>query len=104
MSDEAYPTPAELDDVFAPFDRDDFRADLVKLAHSVREDWQRWAQQAVLIARMAAQVPEENGHVNHGTPWKSFLREIAVARRCSDQTAAKEVFLSVSLVKNFPRA
>src|SRR3954451_6376865 len=104
MASTTHPTPDELADVFAPFDRDDFRADLRELAQSVREDWQRWAGQAVVIARMAGQVPDENGQVNHGTPWKSFIREVAVARRSSDQAAAREVFLSVSLVKEFPRA
>src|SRR3954451_11338467 len=75
-----------------PFSLPSFRTDVSALADSVRQDWQRWAEQAVLIARLAAQVPEDRD--NWG--WKSFLREVAVARRCSDQAAAKEVFLAVA--------
>src|SRR3954447_1277691 len=82
-----------------PFSLPSFRTDVSALADSVRQDWQRWAEQAVLIARLAAQVPEDRDN----WAWKSFLREVAVARRCSDQAAAKEVFLAVALVKHYPR-
>src|SRR6476469_3266119 len=93
-----------LSDAFAPFDRDDFRADVVALADLVREDWKRWTDQAVLTARLAAQVPSDRGEQRVPTAWKSFVREVAVARRCSDQAAAKEVFLSIALVRSFRRA
>jgi hypothetical protein len=85
-----------------PFSREDFRADLADLSSSVREDWRRWAEQAVVIERLAAQVPDEHGITREPTQWKSFLREIGVARRCSDQAAAKEVYLSVALVRDHP--
>src|SRR3954447_26066322 len=76
-----------------PFSLPSFRTDLGSLAESVQQDWQRWAAQAVLITRLAGQVPEDTD----GRAWKSFLREVAVARRCSDRAAAKEVFLAVAL-------
>jgi hypothetical protein len=86
-----------------PFDRDDFRADLTALSSSVRQDWQRWAEQAVVIERLAAQVPEERGVTHVPTEWKSFVREVAVARRCSDQAAEKEIYLAVAVVRHHPR-
>lgn len=87
-----------------PFGREDFRADLATLRSSIRDDWRRWAEQAVVIERLAAQVPEERGLTNVPTEWKSFVREIAVARRCSDQAAAKEIYLAVALVRHHPRS
>ncbi len=93
-----------IDSAFDPFDRPAFREALGALASSVRSDWQRWAEQAILIERMAAQVPAERGVTREATPWKSFVREIAVARRCSDQAAAKEIYLAVALVRAHPRA
>ena len=85
---------------FHPFDDDDFRADLALLKGSVCEDWKRWAEQAVITARLAQQVPRHAFDGTGSTPWNSFIREIAVARRCSDQAAAKEVFLSVGLTRH----
>ena len=85
-----------------PFDQDDFRADLATLAGSVRDDWRRWAAQARVIERLASQVPQEQGSTTVPTQWKSFVREVAVARRCSDQAAAKEIYLSVALVRDHP--
>jgi hypothetical protein len=89
--------------VLDPFDREDFRTDMAALASSVRDDWMRWAEQAVVIERLATQVPEERGVTHTATEWKSFVREIAVARRCSDQSAAKEIYLAVALVRDHPR-
>lgn len=94
---ESAVTPAD------PFARDEFRADLSDLSSSVREDWRRWAEQAIVIERLADQVPEEQGLTQVPTDWKSFVREIAVARRCSDQAAAKEIYLAVALVRHHPR-
>jgi hypothetical protein len=82
-----------------PFSLPSFRAELGALATSVQQDWQRWAEQAVLLAGLAKQVPSDGD----GWGWKSFVREVAVARRCSDQAAAKEVFLAVALVSHHPR-
>src|SRR5689334_13269572 len=82
-----------------PFSLPSFRNDLGALAASVREDWQRWAEQSVIIAGLAAQVPQDRDD----WAWKSFVREVAVTRRCSDQSAAKEIFLSVALVQQHPR-
>src|SRR4051812_26783099 len=90
--------------VFDPFDRDEFRSDLGLLASSVHEGWKRWADEAIVIERLAAQVREDRGVKNVPTEWKSFVREIAVARRCSDQAAEKEIYLSVALVRDHPHS
>jgi hypothetical protein len=93
----------DLSDPFGPFDRDDFRADVAALGDSVRHGWQRWAAECRLIARLAAQVPRTPFDTRGPTDWTSFLREIAVARRCSDQAAAAEVHVAVALVAAHPR-
>ena len=82
-----------------PFSLPSFQASLTDLAASVQQGWRRWAEEAVLIAQLAAQVPRDEDDWG----WKSFVREIALARRCSDQAAAKEVFLSVALARSHPR-
>lgn len=87
-----------------PFDQPEFRARVAQLAESVRTDWQRYAEQAVLTAELARQVPRapfDDGRAP--SEWKSFLREVAVARRCSDQTAGKEVYLAVALARSHSR-
>lgn len=90
-------------DPFGPFDRDDFRAGLAELAGSARDSWVRWAQECRVIARLAAQVPRSRLDTRGATPWTSFLREIAVAKRCSDQAAASEIQIAVALVAVHPR-
>jgi hypothetical protein len=96
------PTPP-VEEISAPFDDPDWRADLGALAGHARQDWQRWAVECELLARLAAAVPAARGLVREPTEWKSFLREVAVGRRCSDQAAGKEVFLAVALVRSHPR-
>jgi hypothetical protein len=101
MADRFDPTydPA---DPFGPFDRDEFRADLEDLAASARDGWVRWAHECGIIARTAAQVPRSSFDTRGATPWTSFLREIAVAKRCSDQAAASEIQIAVALVAVHP--
>src|SRR5690348_13184429 len=102
LVDPADPTydPA---DPFGPFDRDDFRADLDDLGASARDGWIRWAHECRLIARLAAQVPRSPFDTRGATPWTSFLREIAVAKRCSDQAAANEIHVAVALIAVHPQ-
>jgi hypothetical protein len=96
-------TAVELASPFAPFDDPAFQGDLSQLQQSVRAGWKRWAEEAVVIARLAAQVPRGSSDTRGATPWTSFVREVAVARRCSDQAAAKEVFLALSLTSQHPQ-
>ncbi|MFN2523566.1 MAG: hypothetical protein ABR614_09700 [Mycobacteriales bacterium] len=88
----------------APFDAPEWRARLEQLAGSVRLEWQRYAEQAVLTAALAADVPgSTSDNRRDRLTWSSFVREVAVARRCSDQAAGKEIFLAVALVRSHPR-
>jgi hypothetical protein len=88
---------------FAPFDRPAFRADVSSLAESSRETWVRWAHECRVIARLAAQVPRVPFDTRGPTAWTSFIREIAVAKRASDQAAANEIDTAVALVAVHPR-
>jgi hypothetical protein len=97
------PATPPAQDLFGPFDHDDFRADLATLSSSVRDGWQRWAAECIVIARLAVQIPRTPFDTRGATPWTSFLREIAVARRCSDQAAASEFKVAVALVAAHPR-
>ena len=90
-------------DPFGPFDHDEFRADVSALADSTRESSVRWARECRLIARLAAQIPRSPWDTRGPTPWTSFLREIAVAKRCSDQAAAHEIDVAVALIAVHPR-
>src|SRR4051812_30000820 len=90
-------------DPFGPFDRDDFQSDVAELADLARDGWVRWAHECRLIARLAAQVPRSAFDTRGPTAWTSFVREIAVARRCSDQAAANDIHVAVALVAVHPR-
>jgi hypothetical protein len=81
MSAAAVLPTSPVEDLHAPFDDPGWRADLAGLAGDVRVDWQRWAGQCERIARLAGRVPAETGLVREPTAWKSFLREVALARR-----------------------
>ena len=100
--------PRALDDFdpsdpFGPFDRDEFRADISDLAECSRDSSRRWAHECRVIARLAAQVPRFPWDTRGPTAWTSFIREIAVARRCSDQAAANEIDVAVALIAVHPR-
>ena len=82
-----------------PFSLPSFQTKVAALRESVVAGWQRWTEQAVLTAELAELVPRDD----EDWGWKSFVREVAVARQCSDQAAAKEVFLAVALVTSHPR-
>jgi hypothetical protein len=63
----------------------------------------QWAADAQTLSRLAAQVPRSPGDDRGGTPWTSFIREVAVARRISDRAAHAEVALSLALVARHRR-
>ncbi|MCW2778668.1 MAG: endonuclease, partial [Frankiales bacterium] len=52
-----------------------------------------------VLADLAERVPRVAGDERGGSAWTSFLREVAVARRWSDRTAANEVARSLQLVR-----
>ena len=80
-----------------PWLRADFRADLAALAGSTAAASRRFADDARMLARMAAAVPRCPGDERGGTPWTSFRREVAVARKTSDQAAGVELRAALRL-------
>ncbi|MCW2777351.1 MAG: hypothetical protein JWN17_1076, partial [Frankiales bacterium] len=82
-----------------PWDATDLLPGLTRLTASSRAASTRAAEDAVLLADLAARVPRAPGDERGGTAWTSFLREVAVARRCSDRAAAADVAQAVQLVR-----
>jgi hypothetical protein len=64
-----------------PWLRADFQADLALLRGSTAEAAQRFAADMHVLARLTAQVPRCTFDERGATPWTSFRREVAVARR-----------------------
>ena len=89
------------DDV--PWERDAFRAGLASLTSSSQAASKQFAAELVVLAALAAQVPRCLNDEAGASPWTSFLREIAVARRCSDRAAASDVRAAVRLTTALPR-
>lgn len=93
---------AEFDAALGPFEEPEFRAGLATLTGSVQEASRRWAADVMVLAALASSMPRHPNDERGGTPWTSFLREVAVARRASDQAAASEVHLACALVESHP--
>ncbi len=74
-----------------PWLRPDFQAGLAALTASVAESARRFAADVHQLAALAGMVPRCAHDDRGGTPWTSFRREIAVARSCSDQAAARDI-------------
>ncbi len=86
-----------------PWLRDDFRADLAALSASTADEARRMAADAVVLARLASQVPRCAFDESGGTPWTSFRREVAVARTLSDRAAADEIRRARMLTQVLPQ-
>jgi hypothetical protein len=93
---------AELE-ALVPWLRADFRADLAELVSSTSAASRRFAADARLLSRLAAAVPRCPGDDRGGTPWTSLRREVAVARKISDQAAAAELRAAMRLTTVLPR-
>ena len=93
----------ELERSLGPFDDPRWRADLGLLSESMRSAAVQWALDARTIARLAAGVPRSPNDDRGGTPWTSFMREVAVARRIGDRAAHAEVAVSLALIERHPR-
>jgi hypothetical protein len=94
---------ADLEQSLGPFDDPGWRADLSRLAEARRTASVQWAVDAQVIDSLAARVPRSPGDERGGTPWTSFVREVAVARLISDRAAHAEVALSLALCHRHPR-
>lgn len=96
---------AAIDDLersLGPFDDPDWRDELALLEISTRSAAVQWAVDARILSALAARVPRFPGDDRGGTPWTSFAREIAVARKIGDTAAHAEIALSCALVERHP--
>jgi hypothetical protein len=85
-----------------PFDDPAWRADLGVLSEAVEWAAQAFAAEAEVLERLARAVPREAGDERGGSPWNSFVREVAVARQCSDMAARITISLACDLVRRHP--
>src|SRR5687768_5375814 len=86
-----------------PWLREDFRAGLAVLSGSVQEQARRFAAEMVELAELAAMVPRCPFDESGAPAWTSFRREVAVARKVSDRTAAADIRAAVALSTRMPR-
>ncbi len=85
----------------------DLRSELSDLAESSFEEsaarLRRRPGAAAGRAR-ADRIPRSLNDHRGGTPWTSFLREVALARRITDRAAIAEVGVAASLVRRLPQS
>jgi hypothetical protein len=87
-----------------PWLRADFQAGLAELSESTADQARRFACDMHVLAELVAQVPRCPNDDRGATPWTSFRREVAVARRLSDQGAAAEIRCATALTGPMRRA
>ena len=85
-----------------PWLRDDFRAGLAALSDSTAAASRQYAADTRVLAELAAMVPRCPMDERGSTPWTSFRREVAVARKVSDRAAAALVRAAVRLTTVLP--
>ncbi len=93
----------DLEAGLGPFDDPGWREDLALLSSAVRFSAIALANDCETLVHLAARVPRSPGDERGGTPWTSFLREVAVVRKTSDRAASAEVALAHGLVQRHPR-
>jgi hypothetical protein len=89
-------------EALCPWLRPDFQADLAALGNSTAAAARQFAADVRVVARLAAQVPRCPLDESGATPWTSFRREVALARRVSDQAAGAEVRTALRLTSVLP--
>lgn len=85
-----------------PWEDDDFRAGLATLSDSTAAASRRWAADAQVLRTLAARVPRCRLDEQGATPWTSFRREVAVARRITDRAASTIIRQARMLVDTMP--
>lgn len=93
----------ELERGLGPFTDPQWREDLALMGRSVRIGAILLAQDSENLVGLARQVPRSPGDERGGTPWTSFLREIAVVKKISDRAAAADVDFAHALLQRHPR-
>ena len=87
-----------------PWLEEDFRADLALLAEGTAAAARTYAADLRVIARLAERVPRCAFDESGATPWTSFRREVAVARRVTDRAAAQVIRCALRLTAVLPHA
>jgi hypothetical protein len=87
-----------------PWLEDEFQADLELLAGGTAAASRMHAADLRVIARLAARVPRCPFDETGATPWTSFRREVAVARKVSDRAAAQVIRCALRLTSVLPQA
>lgn len=90
-------------EALCPWERADFRAGLRALSESTGEAARRFAADMQVLAGLLGQVPRCPFDDRGASPWTSFRREVAVARRLSDRGAALEIDCARMLTAVLPR-
>ena len=85
-----------------PWTREDFRAGLAALSNSAADAARRFAADVKVLAGLTAMVPRCAFDQRGATPWTSFRREVAVARKVTDRAAATAIRQSVMLTTELP--
>ncbi len=89
-------------ELLCPWEDDDFRAGLASLGESAADASRRWAADAQVLSALVARVPRCPADDRGATPWTSFRREVAVARRITDRAAASMIRQARMLVETMP--
>ena len=89
-------------EALCPWDRPEFRSGLALLVGSAELAARQYAADARVLAELVAMVPRCAFDERGATPWTSFRREVAVARKVTDQAAATLIRSAVSLTSHLP--
>ena len=92
----------ELERGLGPFADSEWRSDLSLLTGSVQVEALRMLADCETIVSLADRVPRSPGDERGGTPWTSFVREVAVAKRISDRAAQADIALARALLSRHP--
>ena len=87
-----------------PWLEEGFRADLELLAGGTAAAARMYAADLRVVARLAARVPRCPFYETGATPWTSFRREVALARKVSDREAARVIRCALRLTSVLPKA
>ncbi len=86
-----------------PWQTDDFRAELDLLAGGTAAACRMYAADLRVIARLAERVPRCPFDEVGSTPWTTFRREVAVARKVTDRAAGQVIRCALRLTTCLPR-
>ncbi|MCY7364682.1 MAG: hypothetical protein LH469_05130, partial [Frankiaceae bacterium] len=86
-----------------PWLAEDFQAELELLAGGTAAASRMYAADLRVIARLTARVPRCAFDEVGATPWTSFRREVALARKVTDRAAGQVIRCALRLTTCLPR-